>query len=618
MLNRIIPPWSELNVLNRKLSKAEERLIRYLDVHLPEDWEIYVRPHLNGLVPDIVILHEQHGAQLFLVSDEDISRRVLHRDNHGRNQGRSSENLADTNVRSVSNDESSRVHPILTGLTLRNRILDFYIPELGEAFDWTENAYKSMPVSVFFANNSFSEIHDFIENTGSSYTPLWFGYDFLTTLHLKTIIPNLARILKVPLEPGSPSFGTRLRQLLNPPFHSRNHGIEVSLTPRFREIVKPKPGHHRVQGVAGSGKSFLIAHRAAAIANMRLNVLVICFNITLRNYLIDLINKCPIDFSWDNIRVAYFHGFLSDEAASLGLVYNDRKEKDTPIPIVLDELKEMLRLSPRGLYDAILIDEGQDFQPDWYQFLTSYLNQRNELLLVADRQQNIYGRDGKWTDGSMEGVQFRGPWAKLDAKSIRIPNLLAEKLNEFSRKYLDKNDAEMLESHEQDLFDQPQLIWEELSNLEEMHRRCVTAYRAFMAGGVHPSDVVFLVPDHPTGLRLVEVLESNGVKVNHIFSESQDTQRKHKFKMSDPRVKASTIHSFKGWELRCVILILTSSLDPMQNASSLVYTGLSRSQQNLCVLNLSQRFKGFGESWESLDSLEMAVTKDRKTAGSAG
>lgn len=610
MFNRIVPPRQELRWLDRPLSESEELLIRFLDEHLPEEWEIYVRPFCNGLVPDVVILHEQHGAQLFLVSDQDILQKVSQQSTQESDQ-RIGQSPAGQygNAASLSYPgfRSGETNPIIFALPLRNRILEGYLPELGDAFDWERGAYDAIPVSVFFAKNSFSQINDAVEKMEYGFKPIMFGYDFLTAKHLRTIIPNLVKSIGIPNRAANKRVWTQFRQFLNPPYHSRNDGVEVSLTAKFKAMAKPIPGHRRVQGVAGSGKSFLIAHRAAALANEKLKVLVVCYNITLRNYLTDLIEKCPIDFSWSYIRVVHFHQFIFDEAASLGITLNAKKERE--ISLLIEKINNRLRSYAHGLYDAILIDEGQDFHVAWYKFLCRYLNQRNELLLVADRQQNIYGQDSKWTDGAMEGVQFRGPWAQLDAKSIRIPNALADKLNEFARQYLDKSDAEMLESHELDLFEQSHMIWEELNDIGQVHNRCLILYRAFVAAGVNPSDIVFLVPDHRIGLGVVRVLESSGISVNHLFSESQDTTRKHRFVMNDPRVKASTIHSFKGWELRCVILILANNLDNMPNAPSLVYTGMSRSQQNLCVLNLSSRFRGFGEKWERFEELERTLMR---------
>ena len=52
-----------------------------------------------------------------------------------------------------------------------------------------------------------------------------------------------------------------------------------------------------------------------------------------------------------------------------------------------------------GAYQAILIDEGQDFVGDWYRALGQALDPATDELLVAlDPAQNIYGREVAWGD----------------------------------------------------------------------------------------------------------------------------------------------------------------------------------------------------------------------------
>ena len=56
-------------------------------------------------------------------------------------------------------------------------------------------------------------------------------------------------------------------------------------------------------------------------------------------------------------------------------------------------------------YDAILIDEGQDFKEEWFKFVRSFLTNNEEALIAIDSKQNVYGRkktelkgvgSGKW------------------------------------------------------------------------------------------------------------------------------------------------------------------------------------------------------------------------------
>ena len=58
------------------------------------------------------------------------------------------------------------------------------------------------------------------------------------------------------------------------------------------------------------------------------------------------------------------------------------------------------------MYDAILVDEGQDFSDDMYKVVTLILNEKtNNLTIALDEGQNIYHRKQSWKD---LGIQAKG------------------------------------------------------------------------------------------------------------------------------------------------------------------------------------------------------------------
>ena len=93
--------------------------------------------------------------------------------------------------------------------------------------------------------------------------------------------------------------------------------------------------------------------------------------------------------------------------------------------------------------------------------------------------------------------------------------------------------------------------------------------------------------------------ENQGVRVNDVFEEEKGN-KKHKFSfwMGDSRVKMSTIHSFKGWELLNVIL-LTPDNKEYPNIDYLMYIALTRTRENLIVFNRLKKYEEYGEHWEN-------------------
>ena len=57
-------------------------------------------------------------------------------------------------------------------------------------------------------------------------------------------------------------------------------------------------------------------------------------------------------------------------------------------------------------FDAIWIDEGQDYQPLWLQVLSKACVDGGEMVLLTDDSQNIYGTAKARTDDKMREAGF--------------------------------------------------------------------------------------------------------------------------------------------------------------------------------------------------------------------
>ena len=118
----------------------------------------------------------------------------------------------------------------------------------------------------------------------------------------------------------------------------------------------------------------------------------------------------------EQVEFRHFHGWCK-HICTLAGCENDYFQlwRRFPEDAVLDEHMAKLVLqiyedpSVRDIlpvYDAILVDEGQDYNKDWWQTLQAAVKPDGEMLLVADKTQNIYGKDLTWLDGSLRGTGF--------------------------------------------------------------------------------------------------------------------------------------------------------------------------------------------------------------------
>ena len=174
-------------------------------------------------------------------------------------------------------------------------------------------------------------------------------------------------------------------------------------------------------GVAGAGKSLVLAEKAARALKKDYRVLILTYNITLRHYLKDL---CSQQFGLDdrrklkdNLSVLYFHEFLKVVAASycIKLPYDEYDIYNKDYDFTKDWIKCLENIMDKNplpyelKYDYILIDEGQDFRGDWIRFLEKFYTKKGELFIVYDKSQDLY-EHGIWIEDSeqIKNIGFKG------------------------------------------------------------------------------------------------------------------------------------------------------------------------------------------------------------------
>ncbi len=141
-----------------------------------------------------------------------------------------------------------------------------------------------------------------------------------------------------------------------------------------------------IAGCAGSGKTLLAMEKAVRLAESGFKVLLTCYNKNLVGYLRRRIGNHP------NIDIRNFHKLCFDmarEANMLPLQSGDQARfYDELLPEALLESAEMLNRK----YDAIVVDEGQDFQETWWIPLQTLLEDPDDgiLYIFYDENQAIY------------------------------------------------------------------------------------------------------------------------------------------------------------------------------------------------------------------------------------
>jgi hypothetical protein len=200
-------------------------------------------------------------------------------------------------------------------------------------------------------------------------------------------------------------------------------------------------GHRVIHGVAGSGKTLILGFRCEQLAKtLDKPILILCYNVVLAAKLEQLMGARGLA---EQVVVRNFHRWCIDQITHYHV----------PKPLEGDGFFERLVSTvssavesgqiPRAQYGAVLIDEGHDFEPDWFKLVTQMIDPAsNSLLLLYDDAQSIYGkkRPGNFSFKSV-GIQAQGRTTILRV-NYRNTNEILDCAYSFAREILTPVDAE--------------------------------------------------------------------------------------------------------------------------------------------------------------------------------
>ena len=602
----------ENNELKVPFTKGEYYLSKQLDAKLPDEWVIHTKPELRNRwgsnicpqTPDVVIANKRHGIMIIEIKDWQID---LPKYKSGEKINRKGKKIWEVFIEDEKGTRTLNINPVNKADGYRLRMIDG-IHEIQEEIFNDKRKNILIKSGLYFHNIISSQKAKSFVGIPKYFNPdrcTVFGRDMLDkNVKIEQFIPLINNNIKIH---SNTDWLSKFKNWISPPLHiseGQNLISERDLNDKQKRYIISRPGViQKLSGVAGSGKTRVIAIRAASLAKLGKKILVICYNITLKNYLKKEIEGTKYDFDPTNIDIFYFHDFCKAYREFRNIEYpdegsmqkNDELEKEK---IIRDKI-ENRNLSAN--YDAIIIDEGQDFKETWFKLLRNFLSQNGEMLIAFDDKQNIYSIK----KFKISGVGS-GRWGVLN-KGYRLLNEHINLVNKFSNEFLTdfKSDEEnpIIETNTQHTLPfEPNSLskWINVNNIVESRDMvCEMLNHLDKNQKLDFSDTAILVPDHDEGINLrehiLEYFKNKNLKISDIFSKNPDRQRDAKkiFNVfdSDRRLKMSTINSFKGWERRNIIILIPYKTD--KNFDFKMYTSMTRVREKLIIINLSERYKNF-------------------------
>ncbi|WP_346855409.1 NERD domain-containing protein [uncultured Draconibacterium sp.] len=385
------PSFEKILKLKVQPESGELFLLNFLKDSLDDTFEIYFQSFLNGDRPDVIIMRRNYGVFIIEVKDWNLNHYYIDQNRKWR----------------LRKNHSYLKSPVDQVLRYKENMFNLHIPDLLEKKIIDFKYWKIVFCGVYFHHHSAMELNSFIVNP--------FKNDFRYQKFLKWNIEllgrdnlnkkNFERIIQRKFESNVFTNGlyNSFRRYLQPVQHTKDQGKFINFSTIQKKLIVSSPREQRIKGVMGSGKTTILAYRAVD-ANRRTGekVLILTYNITLKNFIHDKINSVPEDFILGDFQIDNYHGFITKELNNLNVdfIFPDNFEELSANE--KSEYFEKYYYSNLSLFEehsakiskyfTILIDEIQDYSKVWMDIIKKYfLVEGGEYVLFGDEKQNIFG-----------------------------------------------------------------------------------------------------------------------------------------------------------------------------------------------------------------------------------
>jgi hypothetical protein len=305
-----------------------------------------------------------------------------------------------------------------------------------------------------------------------------------------------------------------------------------------------------IVGGAGTGKTMLALEKTRQLSQEGLQVLFLCYNVNLASWLNQITNH------QDNVLITNFHDFCVKAAdwANLPLPIGRRDQNyfDEKLPNLLLEAVD----SMKHRFDAIVVDEGQDFKSDeWWLALDALLSdpQKGIFYVFLDDNQRIYSQ--------LNNIPISNPPITLNENCRNTKRIHNAILPYSHATYPTKCHADSPIGRE------PVLIPCQANQQRDQLRKLLV--KLVDEEKIEPIDIVILTPNSFDNSSWAE----GDVIAKFTLTWNLET----KLPLA---VRVSTIHSFKGLESPVIIL---TDLDSAWS-DEMIYVGLSRACNQAYIL----------------------------------
>ena len=306
-----------------------------------------------------------------------------------------------------------------------------------------------------------------------------------------------------------------------------------------------------VLGSAGTGKTVLAIARAQQLAKDGFRTLLVCYNELLGTELASRVGDPP------NLIVSTYHSLCLKKAREAKLHIPSNKPSEwweVDAPSLLIEACAVTS----SYFDAIVVDEGQDFSPEWIASLRCLTASAAEppFFIFADPMQEIWGRNWQG-DTSAEFC-----WQLT--RNLRNTQPIADRVSATVG----------LKSGAARGAPGPRPFWRDVCDKRSVDREVFAVVERLLNEGFGPKTLAVLCCSHELVARLREHIVGS-------FSFGR---------WGSAGIPVETVARFKGMEAEAVVLVLSEGMTDKARIED--YVGMSRARSVLAVVGPPQ-LQGF-------------------------
>ena len=311
--------------------------------------------------------------------------------------------------------------------------------------------------------------------------------------------------------------------------------------------LEVQPQRLRVVGTAGSGKTQLALEELRAAHTAGKRALYLCFNRTLADAMRQAV---PVP---QNCMTFHELGAQVLRAKDTEIDYTAPGVFDCLARAVIDATPQMA-----DTLDLLIVDEGQDFMPDWGAAIVAWVRAAGRALWLEDPSQNLYRRDPAALAG----------WAVLRSPvNLRSPHVVVTIIN-----LLGLVDTPLEAGGAVHGFD-PELY--EYDDGDDPRAQTTAAVTHLLRAGHAPEDIAVISWHGSARSRLVSADRIADVATRRFTGRFTD---EGEALMTDGALRLETLFRFKGQAADCIVLTEIDFNDWDEDVGRRLFVGLTRAR----------------------------------------